>query len=96
MGLEPGPSRLQAHGAPHYTTEAGALHSIRAPYKLQATLWSSGNLHKGCADTHDQSLKKMRNPFLERSQNLLAIHIRDIIDTRIVQTVRHIKTLGDE
>ena len=28
---------LASSRAPHYTTEAGALHSIRAPYKLQAT-----------------------------------------------------------
>ena len=36
-GLEPGPSRLQVRCAPINTTEASALHSTKAPYKLHAT-----------------------------------------------------------
>ena len=39
----------------------------------------------------------MGNPFLERSQDLLVIDTRDIVDTEVAETVRkRIETLGEK
>ena len=41
-------------------------------------------------------LEDMGNPFLERSQDLLVIDTRDIMDTQVAETVRRIETIGNE
>ena len=41
-------------------------------------------------------LEEMGNPFLERSQDLLVIDTRDIMDTQVTETVRRIEALGEE
>ena len=41
-------------------------------------------------------MEEMGNPFLERSQDLLVIDTRDIMDTQVAETVRRIETLGKE
>ena len=41
-------------------------------------------------------LEEMGNPFLEHSQDLMAIDTRDIMDTQVAETVRKIETLGEE
>lgn len=41
-------------------------------------------------------LEEMGNPFLERSQDLLVLDTRDIMDRQVAETVRKIETLGEE
>lgn len=41
-------------------------------------------------------LDEMGNPFLERSEDLLVIDTRDIVDNDVAETVRKIETLGEE
>ncbi len=41
-------------------------------------------------------LEEMGNPFLEHSQDLLVIDIREIMDTQVAETVKRIETLGKE
>ena len=41
-------------------------------------------------------LEDMGNPCLERSQDLLVIDTRDIMDTQVAETVRRIETIGNE
>ena len=38
----------------------------------------------------------MGNPFLERSQYILVINMRDIMDTQVAETVRRIEDIGNE
>ena len=40
--------------------------------------------------------EEMRNPFLERSQDLLVIDTKDIMDAQVAESVRRIETLGEE
>ncbi len=40
--------------------------------------------------------EEMGNPFLERSQDLLVIDTKDIMDAQVAETVRRIETLGEE
>ncbi len=40
--------------------------------------------------------EEMGNPFLERSQDLLVIDTKDIMNAQVAETVRRIKTLGEE
>ena len=41
-------------------------------------------------------LDEMGNPFLEHSDDLLAIDTRDIVDKEVAETVRNIETVGEE
>ena len=41
-------------------------------------------------------LDEIGNPFLEHSDDLLAIDTRDIVDTEVAETVRNIETVDEE
>ena len=40
--------------------------------------------------------EEMGNPFLEKSQDLLVLDTRDIMDTSVVETVQRVETIGEE
>lgn len=49
-------------------------------------------------DVHStvSSFEELGNPFMEESQNLMAIHTRDIMDDAVIDTVGNAKKIGEE